>query len=469
MSSIEKLLCAAFLLGAIGVLAAPADDRISQITQVEKARLTFEHAKAEYDRARAARDQGVVSDATFRAQETAYRAAELDYEQAVLVATGAQQHITVESAVKSRSADGKTYIAVTLSYRIAGQLPDVGVLKDSLARIDNVTVSLLSENGVVVSLPYEAHLYDLRSGQTRVVKFVLLKDVDIVQIALRYNSHDEHSTVYLLRDAAGRQVIVTATQYSQDVEPGGQAVFNLAVERLDPRNSAFRILVSGLPPDVTYEFFDESAARVSQIGFSDEVSAVKLQLKVYLPKNVPEAWIDHAWHPAVVCLAPGEPMPADLGKSAGLAQLEIVPRGRGKLGLQLANLFEEVRMGQPVSIRAKVFNQGTRPIHTIRLAADLPVEWKAQTQPSVIPVLNPGAETLLQLVVTPPPDTPVGEYEATLRPESTAFGKTLDTQEQVLRIHVTPRVQNVATAGLLVVVVGLLGALGYMGVRLSRT
>ncbi|HEV8433332.1 MAG TPA: NEW3 domain-containing protein [Thermoanaerobaculia bacterium] len=432
--------------------------------------MSFEHAKAEYDRARSARDQGVVSDATFRAQETAYRAAELDYEQAVLVATGAQQHITVESAVKSRSADGKTYIAVTLSYRIAGQLPDdVGTLRESLARIDNVTVSLLSEAGVVVSLPYEAHLYDLRNGQTRVVKFVLLKDVDIVQIALRYNSRDEHSTVYLLRDAAGRQLVVTATQYSQDVEPGGQAVFNLAVERLDLRNSAFRILVTGLPPDVTYEFFDESGARVSQIGFSDEVSAVKLQLKVYLPKNVPEAWIDHAWRPNVVCLAPGESAPADVDKSAGRAQLEIVPRGRGKLGLQLANLFEEVRMGQPVSIRAKVFNQGTRPIHTIRLAADLPVEWKAQTQPSVIPVLNPGAETLLQLVVTPPSDTPVGEYEATLRPESTAFGKTLDTQEQVLRIHITPRVQNVATAGLLVVVVGLLGALGYMGVRLSRT
>ena len=71
--------------------------------------------------------------------------------------------------------------------------------------------------------------------------------------------------------------------------------------------------------------------------------------------------------------------------------------------------------------------------------------------------------------MTPPPDVAVGEYEAKLRPESSAFGKSLETEEQVLRIHVTPRSQNLGMIALLLLVLGLLGVVAFLGIRLSRT
>ena len=388
----------------------------------------------------------------------------------MLAAAGAQQQITVRSATKY-SREGKTYAALTLSFRSSRALAEGSDVQNWLSTIHNITVSLMSEAGVIISMPYEAHLPSMRDGETRAVTFVLLKDVDTVQIVLRFNGKEQRSTVYLLRDAQGREVDITTAQSSQDVETGGSGLFNLAFERLTPRHALFRITVVGLPPDITYEFLSEASSRVSQISFSDEVGTVKLQLKVYLPKSLPETMIDRPQSFQVVCAIPGDALPStDPQKAAaGVARLEIIPRGSGKIGLQLANLFHEVGIGQTLLVRAKMFNKGTRPVHNVRLAADVPVDWKVQVRPSVIPVLAQDAEALLQVTISPPVDTATGEYEAKLRPESTAFGKNLETEEQILRIRVVPRGRKSVIVLLVAALAALIGVIGYLAVRLSRT
>jgi hypothetical protein len=463
---------AAFALLIAGLqpwAVSAAEEPATQFTRLEKARLMLEHSRVEYERMRKGRELGINSDLEFQAKETAYKTAQLDYDEEVLAAAGAQQQVTVLSASK-HSRDGKTYAEVKLSFGGSDALKNTLSLKTWLSTIHNVTVSLMSEAGVVISLPYVAHLSSLSDGETRTVTFVLLKDVDTAQIVLHYNGKEQRSTVYLLRDAGSREVEISTSQYSQDVETGASGVFNIAFVRIVPRNALFRILVIGLPADVNYEFVSETGARVSQISFSDEVGTVKLQLKAYLPKSLPEAVIDRAQAFYVVCVAPDVSLPlTDPQKAAGAVRLEMIPRGSGKIGLQLANLFHEVQIGQVLLVRAKMFNRGTRPIHNIQLAADVPVDWKVQVLPVDVPLLAQGAEVALQVMISPPAETATGEYEMKLRPESSAYGKNLETEEQVLRIRVAPRGQNTVVFFLLAAVVALLGVIGYFAVRLSRT
>jgi hypothetical protein len=466
MSLTNRIVLIFLLLLSASAWASTGDERIAILTQVERARLALEHAKAEYERAQAGRNSGILSDLSFRAQETAYRQAELDYEQAVLLATGAEQRVAVDSAVKTRSADGRTYVTVRLSYNLREHVTAGSSLHAALARIESLTVSLLSENGVVISLPYETRLNDFRDGETRMARFELLKDVEVAQITLRYNGQEQRVSVYLLRDARGQEVALSAAQPSLDVEGGATAVFNLTAERLSARSASFRLNVTGLPPEVAYDFTSDGGAHVSQVGFTDTVGSEKLQLNVHMPRDIPEGWIDRPLPLTVACVPAGA---SDIPAVAGTASLELVPRGTGKLRLQLSNLFQEARVGKPVVVNAKVYNNGTRPVRRVTIAADVPLSWKAQIQPSVVPLLQEGADALVQITVTPAADAAVGEYEARIRPNAGSDNRGLQFDEQVLRIRLAPHYQGGTITALLAVVVLLLGGVGYVGVRLSRT
>jgi hypothetical protein len=467
MSLTNRIVLLLLVLGlAATASATTGDERIAVLTQVERARLALEHAKAEYERAQAGRNSGILSDLAFRAQETAYRQAELDYEQAVLLATGAEQRVSVDSAVKTRASDGRTFVSVRLSYRLREHVTAGSGLHAALARIESLTVSLQSENGVVISVPYEARLYDFKDGETRTARFELLKDVEVAQITLRYNGQEQRVSVYLLRDAHGQEVALSAAQPSLDVEAGATAVFNLTAERLSSRSAAFRLNVTSLPPDVGYDFTSDGGAHVSQVGFTDTVGSEKLQLNIRMPREIPEAWIDRPLPLTVTCVPAGR---SDGRVVSGALPLEVVPRGTAKLKLQLSNLFEEVRVGQSVVTRAKVSNSGTRPVRGVTIAADVPLSWKAQVQPAVVPLLREGADTLVQITVTPPTDAAVGEYEARLRPNAGTDTHGLQFDEQVLRIRLAPHSQGGMVTALLAAVVLLLGGVGYLGIRLSRT
>lgn len=466
MSSTKRVFVALVLCLCVSASGNAGDERIAMLTQVERARLALEHAKLEYERAQAGRNSGILSDLAFRAQETAYRQAELDYDQAVLLATGAEQRVSVDSAVKSRAADGRTYVSVRLSYRLRGHLAADTGLRAALAQIDSLTISLLSENSVVISVPYEARLYDFRDGQARVARFELLKDVEVAQIILRYNGQEQRASVYLLRDARGEEVALSAAQPSLDVEAGATAIFNLTAQRLSARSAAFRLQVTGLPPDVTYDFTSDGGAHVSQVGFTDTVATEKLQLNAHMPRDLPEAWIDRPLQLTVTCA----PVRGEGSRTvAGTLSLELVPRGAGKLKLQLSNLFQEARLGQSVVVRAKIYNNGTRPVRAVTVAADVPLEWKVQSQPTVIPLLREGADALVQITVTPPADAAVGEYEARLRPNAGTDNHGVQSDEQVLRIRLAPKSQGLTITALLVLVVLLLAGVSYLGIRLSRT
>ena len=72
------------------------------------------------------------------------------------------------------------------------------------------------------------------------------------------------------------------------------------------------------------------------------------------------------------------------------------------------------------------------------------------------------------IVVTPPADAPVGDYEIRVRTESSAHNRRVSDNEKIFRISVKAR-RNLLGAGLLVtMLLGLIAGLGYVAMRLTR-
>lgn len=473
-----KHTAAALLCIAAIALSTPAagDDQevITQAMRLEKARVAVEFARLEYERAVKGKELGITADLTVQSQERAYRSAQLEYEEALLLASAASQQVIIRSATKARAEDGRTYATIGISYHAGGaNRVQGGAAHNLLKTVDNVSVSLVSD-GVVISLPYEARLGTLRDGQTASARFLLLKDVESLEIVVRHSGKEQRTKVYLMQAAGGRHVAISTSQSSQDVELGGTATFDLALERLRRDFSIFKLAPVGLPSSVTYEFQAvDTGARVSQAEFTDEVSSAKLRLKVYLPKTAPAEWLDRPLPFQVIC-APPDRMPKSPAEiesmpEAAVARFEIIPRGTGKIELQIANLFHDIAAGKPLVLSAKLSNLGTRTVHNVRISTDLPLDWKAQVAPAMVQALPQNGDVHLKITVSPPADVSTGEFEARLRPESTAFGKRVDGEEQVVRIRIVPSNRMwplvLLSSGVVVLLVGG----GYFALRLART
>jgi NPCBM-associated, NEW3 domain of alpha-galactosidase len=461
---------------ALLVPVAGANETITQGMRLEKARMAVEFARLEYERAVKGKELGITADLTVEAQERAYRSAQLEYEEALLLASAASQQVIIRSATKERAADGKTWATIGISYHAGGGQrggQNDGATHRFLRTIDNVSVSLVSDN-VVISLPYEARLGTMRDGQVATARFLLLKDVESLEIVVRHGGKEQRTKVYLMQAAGGRHVAISTSQSSQDVELGGTATFDLVLERLRRDFSIFKLSVLGLPSAATYEFLAvDTGARISQAEFADEVSSTKLRLKVYLPKTAPPDWLDRPLAFHVIC-APPDRVPKSAAEiestpEAAAARFEIVPRGMGKIELQVANLFHDIKAGKALVLSAKLSNLGTRTVHNVRVSTDLPLDWKAEVTPPIVPALPQNGDVHVQITVTPPENVSTGEYEAKLRPESTAFGRRVDGEEQIVRVRVVPPDRPWTVVLLSGGVVALLIGGGYFALRLART
>ena len=115
-----------------------------------------------------------------------------------------------------------------------------------------------------------------------------------------------------------------------------------------------------------------------------------------------------------------------------------------------------------------VFNNGTRRLDNIKVRADAPLNWLATVTPDLVAVLPPGKEEQVAVLITPPADVSVGDYEATLKTESFASNRKVDSEDKKIRIHMTSSTNILGTAALALLLIGLLVGVVVFGVRLSR-
>ena len=472
-------------------------DAPSRALGVLRARAEYEQAAAEYGRSRELYRRRMLSDSELAARRLDADRARMGYWEEVLAAARGASHVMIERATRRRGADGRSSVRVTIrnaggAFVTPAELPavaDDGRRLDAELRrvvrgdeLTDVFVSLKADpgaNGTTISSPYERRIGRLRRGEAATVDFRLFREVAEVVVSVSVGDAVEERRVFLDRDGAGARFAVQSTQLSQEADLGAQALFDLRIQRLGDAGSA-RLALDSLPSGVAAEFRDpESKARLTQIRFQEGDDERRLQLAVTLPQRSGGAVRpDQPIHFAVLATdaaaegVAGRPSSsgarggeaADVGRIA----LELVPRGLPRVELRALNLYHEVAAGDSVVTEVVVRNSGSRRLDDLRLRADPPPGWRADFAPPALSALPVDAERAIRLVVRPPRDAGVGDYEARIRVESAAADRRLETEDKVLRLHVADRGTPAGSATILLALLALVATVAVMSRRWTR-
>ncbi len=489
---------AVFLILTCAVLlySLPPQAQESQsmkLLKLKSAQLQLEQRRADFDRALKLKEEGLISEAEYSKTQTAYLQAQVDYQQALISFMGSEARISVASAVKFQDRNGRKHVRVTLRYS-SKELKELAKLNinaedlfplDFMKEIKDVYVSLLSE-GKIISDPYERTVVSLPLEAEREVTFQLLKDVENLDVNVTYTGKTETTAVYLQKGVSANIVTVNSAQFSQEADLESQAVYDLSLEKFSGEANVFKLEVVNLPRQISYEFSDpQTQARLSQIKFSEGVTSLQLSLTLYLPKNPDdEVVIDAPLEFHVLALdsdqtlrlrelqaRPGNPQVTaeDIEElKAGAAQLELIPRGVPKVEVQALNLYHEIKVGQNVNMDVTIRNTGTRTLNNVSILCDLPLNWRVTIEPDLIPVLEQNKEEIVTITFVPPSDVSVGDYEPKIRTDSIADNRQVESEDKIVRIHVSAKTNILGISILVTLLIGLLVGIVIFGIKLTR-
>jgi NPCBM-associated, NEW3 domain of alpha-galactosidase len=500
-TTMRTLLALGLILGCLQVLSARAqqsqvpqgrqESQTMKLLTLKKAQLHLEETKGDFERALKLKEQGLRSEEDFARIRTAYLQAQVDYQQALINFMGSEARISVASAVKFQDAAGKKYVRVTLRYS-SKELKELGRLNisaqdlfplDFMKEIKDISVSLRSE-GKIISDPYEKTIGSLPLETEQDVTFQLLKDVENLDINVFYSGKDETTSVYLQKGVSANIVTINSAQFSQEADLESQASFDLSLEKFSGEANVFKLEVVNLPHQITFEFTDpQTSARLSQIKFTEGVTSMKLALKLYLPKNADaQVVIDKPIEFYVLTLdidqagklqemldkSPELDLKSIDSLKVGSVKLELIPRGVGKIEVQAVNLYHEIKVDQSVAMEVRVKNAGTRKLNNIRVYTDLPLNWRAEISPDLIPSLEQNKEEVVSIRFSPPADVSVGDYEPKIKTECVADNRPVVSEDKIVRIHISSKTNVLGITLLITLLVGLLVGIVVFGIRLTR-
>ncbi len=462
-----------------------------KLLALKRAQLQLEEKKGEFDRALWLKEEGLISEEEFVQKRTAYLQAQVSYQEALISFMGSEARISVASAVKYQDKAGKKFVRVSLSYS-SKELKELAKLNidakdifplDFLQEIKDVYVSLRSE-GKIISNPYEKTIPSLSLEQQRQVTFQLLKDVENLDVNVFYAGKNETTSVYLQKGLSANIVTVNSAQFSQEADLESEATFDLSLEKFSGEENVFRLKVVNLPQQITYEFINpQTHARLSQIKFTEGVTSMDLSLKLFLPKNADEQVV--IGKPIeFYCLALDGEQSSKLNEllsrsssvntkdienlKAGSVKLEIVPQGVGKVEVLALNLYHEIKVGQNVEMEVTVKNTGTRRLNNIRIYTDLPLNWRSEIKPDLITSLDQSKEEIVAIEFIPPEGVSVGDYEPKIKTECIADNRRVESEDKIVRVHISGKTNVVGITLLILFLVGLLVGIVVFGIKLTR-
>ncbi len=484
-------------LAVLLVLSAAAaqiqESQNMKLLRLKSAQLTLELKKADFERYLKLKEDGLASEADFAQRQTAYLQAQVDYQQALISFMGSEARISVASAVKYQDRSGKKFVRVGLRYA-SKELKELANLKinaedlfplDFMKELKDVYVSLLSE-GKVISDPYEKTIATLPIESLRDVTFQLLKDVENLDISISYSGKTESTSVYLQKGVSANMVTVNSAQFSQEADLESTATYDLSLEKFSGEANVFKLEAVNLPTQITYEFSDPTtSARLSQIKFSEGVTSLKLQLKLYLPKNPDDRVVlDKPLEFFVLALdndqteklralegaAGGAGLGAEAvdGLKAGSVKLELIPRGVPKVEVQAVNLYHEIKVGDTIAMDVTIRNTGTRKLNNIRVFCDLPLNWRVEIAPDLIAGLEQNKDEVVKIKFLPPDGVSVGDYEPKIRTDALADNRRVESEDKIVRIHISSKANVLGIGALVLLLVGLLVGIVVFGIKLTR-
>jgi hypothetical protein len=464
----------------------PNDERFKSL-YLEKVQSDYKVQKQEFDRQKLLHDKGLISEKEYMESEGRFKSAQITYQQAILSLAFEQPHITIDSGIKYQSKAGKKMVKLTLRNSTGGlvegkklELEDFeGIHTD---RISNVYVSLLNDQHAIISRPYEAKIATMPYNEPITANFLLLQDIDNVTVRCVYGDKSEEKKISLQKDESADRVAMTSEQFSQEADLGSRASYDLTLELFSSTSNVYKLDVVNLPRQVTCDFLEQQTnARLSQVKFSQDVNTRKLVLAVYLPDRYDSTSfvIDRP----ITFFALASPRSqaelmtdqdkqytaSDLDRiNISYVRLELVPRGVGRIQVRATNFYHELKPGEHVQMNLTVYNDGTRRLDNIKIRTDAPVNWVSTVTPDLLESLNPGKEAMVAVSLTPPLEIGVGDYEATIKTESYASNKKVDSEDKKIRMHVAASTNILGTTLLVLLLVGILTGVVVFGVRLSK-
>jgi hypothetical protein len=489
------------VLIAVSTLAAQSvpgagqaqESQSMKLLHLKSAQLALELRKADFNRYLQLKEEGLTSEADFAQRQTAYLQAQVDYQQALISFMGSEARISVASAVKFQDRSGKKFVRVTLRYssKELKELANLNISAEDLFPLDfmkeikDVYVSLLSE-GKIISDPYEKSIASMPIEAERDVTFQLLKDVETLDISVSYSGKTETTSVFLQKGVSANMVTVNSAQFSQEADLESTATYDLSLEKFSGEANVFKLEAVNLPPQITYEFSDpETGARLSQIKFSEGVTSMTLQLKLYLPKNPDNRVVlDKPLEFFVLALDAeqteklrGFEEAADAGPidpealeslNSGFVKLELIPRGVPKVEVQAVNLYHEIKVGDTISMDVTIRNTGTRRLNNVRVFCDLPLNWRVEITPDLIATLEQNKDEVVKIRFLPPDGVSVGDYEPKIRTDAIADNRRVESEDKIVRIHITSKANVLGIGALVLLLVGLLVGIVVFGIKLTR-
>jgi len=486
------------LLWAVPILSTaqtgvPFNQRDDQyrLLGLKRAKEAYDYARTEYQRRQDLFEKNLVAELDLSQARNTFADAEVNYQQSLLAVLFEAQYVSVQEAVKYQRDDGRKHVRLKLANTSGGTAEFRKLLNidDELFRslqpeiINDVYVSLLNDENVIISQPYEAKIEELRFGQPVTLDFALFQDLDAITVNLVYGSGTQRSPkIYLQKDATMNKVIVQSEQFSQEVELGADASYDLTLELFSGVTNTFKLEVVNLPSQINRFFVEpNSKARLSQFKFTESTNTRKAALQLYLPDRPTEEVVMDQPMPFYVLVIPRD-QARSLGNirdrtwtleeienlNVGFVKLDLVPRGVGRLLVRAPQLFHIIKPDETVTVNIELVNEGTRRLDNVEIDADPPLNWIKQIEPALVSKLEIAEEKRISLSFTPPKDVAVGRYEVRVRTTSLSEDRPIAGEDKTITVEIRPEANILGTSIIVLLILGLVVGIVVFGIRLSR-
>ncbi|MDD4052762.1 MAG: NEW3 domain-containing protein [candidate division Zixibacteria bacterium] len=454
------------------IIYNPNDERFRQLA-FEKAVWTFKDFRQQYERDIRLREQNLISTEKLFSTERQYRIAEIELEQALLALTQETPYLAVERAILRQDTQGRAIIEIEL--RNLSQMPpstnldslmgdiDSRLSLDDLLILRNVFVSLKEDN-TIIALPYVRRIDSLVPGESTVLTYQLLKDIDRVEVNIQYSGKVETKQIQLQRGTGTSGLRMSAIPMAQESEYGSIAAYDIHLDRGEGFMPSIELKVEGLPGLFLASFTDvSSGARVTKVAFPPASTTQELRLEVQLPSRMQMGGlIDSTLRFVVQALSPTD------GRLAGEIKLELVPVGRGEITLKARNWRFSLHRSESIVLPLEIANIGSVSVRDIRWEINPPAGWKADPQPQSIAVLEPGETENAQIIIQAANDEIYGEYEIDVRVFCIHNGSRIETDLKTFRVELNAA-GGVTNIVLLVSLIGgLIAAVVWLAKRLGK-
>ncbi|HOP07495.1 MAG TPA: NEW3 domain-containing protein [candidate division Zixibacteria bacterium] len=490
---ITFLIIATLAGGAFAQTYNPFNQRDDEyrLLGLKRAREAYEVARSDYERQQELHRRGLLTETELEQSRSQFSDAEVNYQQSLLAVLFERQYISVSQAVKLQKHDGSKCVRLTLVNTSGGSEEFRKLLNvdDDLFRslqpdvTHNVYVSILNDDNAIISQPYEAKISELRYGEPQSVEFRLLQDLDEVTVFLVYgNGNQRTMKIFLQKDATYNRVAVQSEQFSQEVELGTEATFDLTLELFSGTDNTFSLEAVNLPQQISRYFKDASnRVRLSQVKFTESSRTKNASLEVTLPDRPSEEVAMDAAIPFYVLVLPRDKagMISDQpdkhwteaeieALDVGFVRLELVPRGKGELLVRAPQLYHAISSDETAKVAVDCYNEGSHRLDNVEFEIDLPLGWTRDVEPERIPALEIGRDKRVVFTFTPPADVSPGKYDIRIRSTATSNSQPVIADDKTVTVEIKPGSNLLGTIVIVTLILGLVAAIVIWGIKLSR-